>query len=110
MKINVMKYTSLVSLMSHLTGYTFSDYECQDLLNRVHDLEEVNTYQPPKADVLLDLVDQLMMLMAESTLNPETNVTRKIEAIKVYRQLTGLGLKESKDAVEKYWKPATVFS
>lgn len=27
---------------------------------------------------------------------------RKIEAIKYYRELTGLGLKESKDAVEKF--------
>ena len=37
----------------------------------------------------------LMMLMAEGT--------RKIDAIKQHRQLTGAGLKESKDAVEKYW-------
>ena len=28
---------------------------------------------------------------------------RKIEAIKEYRSLTGIGLKESKDAIEKYW-------
>jgi ribosomal protein L7/L12 len=27
----------------------------------------------------------------------------KVEAIKAYRTLTGLGLKESKDAVEAYW-------
>jgi hypothetical protein len=27
----------------------------------------------------------------------------KIPAIKAYRLLTGAGLKESKDAVEKYW-------
>ena len=40
-------------------------------------------------------VDNLLMLMNEGT--------RKIEAIKAYRILTGAGLKESKDAVEKYW-------
>jgi ribosomal protein L7/L12 len=46
-------------------------------------------------------VNNLMLHMA--------NGTHKIEAIKSYRNLTGLGLKESKDAVEKYWiaaKPA----
>lgn len=47
-------------------------------------------FMPNSADV-----DQLMMLMVEGT--------RKIEAIKIYRQLTGFELKESKDAVEKYW-------
>lgn len=30
-------------------------------------------------------------------------VGKKIEAIKAHRSLTGYGLKESKDAVEKYW-------
>lgn len=29
----------------------------------------------------------------------------KIEAIKAYRSLTNQGLKESKDAVERYWQP-----
>jgi ribosomal protein L7/L12 len=37
----------------------------------------------------------LMALMAEGT--------QKIEAIRQYRMLTGAGLKESKDIVEKYW-------
>jgi len=36
-----------------------------------------------------------MALMAEGT--------RKIEAIKCHRKITGYGLKESKDTVEKYW-------
>lgn len=40
-------------------------------------------------------VDRLMELMAEGT--------RKIEAIKVYRNMTGQGLKEAKDAIERYW-------
>ena len=33
---------------------------------------------------------------------------QKIEAIKTHRAITGFGLKESKDAVEKYWQPITV--
>lgn len=40
-------------------------------------------------------VNYLMELMAGGQ--------KKIEAIKTYRTLTGLGLKESKDQVEKYW-------
>jgi hypothetical protein len=38
-----------------------------------------------------DLADQLAKLVAEG---------RKIEAIKIYRERTGVGLKEAKDAVE----------
>lgn len=40
-------------------------------------------------------VNQLLMLMFEGQ--------HKIEAIKVYRNMTNAGLKESKDAVERYW-------
>jgi ribosomal protein L7/L12 len=41
------------------------------------------------------MVDELLLYMGKGT--------QKIEAIKAYRNLTGAGLKESKDAVERYW-------
>lgn len=40
-------------------------------------------------------VDELIKHMAAKT--------NKIDAIKAYRQITNAGLKEAKDAVERYW-------
>lgn len=95
MKINVGKFGALISWLSFVGNHTFDAYQCSELMEKVNDLEVVETepYRPLTADCYL--LDQLLGLMREST--------RKIEAIKVHRQLTGLGLKESKDAVEKYW-------
>lgn len=58
--------------------------------------------QPKPVGVSPLNVDELLRLMAEGQY--------KIEAIKCYRALTGVGLKESKDAVEKYWvsKPMSI--
>jgi hypothetical protein len=47
------------------------------------------------ARVQCSVVDDLLKVMGVEG--------KKIEAIKAYRILTGTGLKESKDAVEKYW-------
>lgn len=44
----------------------------------------------------LDYIERLMALMADGK--------QKIEAVKIYRAITGCGLKESKDAVERCWK------
>lgn len=42
-----------------------------------------------------DDIERLMFLMLEGK--------QKIEAIKIHRKITGIGLKESKDAVERHW-------
>jgi Ribosomal protein L7/L12 C-terminal domain len=54
---------------------------------------DVSVADPVKVDP--NDVDSLLDLMAKGK--------QKIEAIKAYRSLTGVGLKESKDAVERYW-------
>jgi len=96
MKIDQIKLLSLVSWITSHSDHAFDEYEMEIFVSKIHNLEVIEAqvpYQPPKADI--QLVDVLMQLMMEGQ--------RKIEAIKVHRQLTGLGLKESKDAVEKYW-------
>jgi len=79
-----------MSWLTAITGYTFEENDTKEFAASL-----VNMYVPtPNVDHNAN-VDALMMLMVEGT--------RKIDAIKVHRQLTGWGLKESKDAVEKYW-------
>lgn len=66
-----------------------------------------------EADV--DALDQLTEINVEPVEVPKTNPAKinelmraihageKIAAIKLYRDMTGYGLKESKDAVEEHW-------
>lgn len=100
MVINVGKFTSFVSSISNMTNYVFNPYQCSEMLISIREMNE--TVTAPAAPVYADYqgVDRLMMLMNEST--------QKIEAIKTYRTLTGMGFKESKDAIERYWKPNLV--
>lgn len=64
-----------------------------DGYDSVDQIEE--EYRTGVIDRLQAIEATLMKHMAEGT--------NKIEAIKEYRAITGLGLKESKDAVERYW-------
>jgi ribosomal protein L7/L12 len=100
MKLDKMTFAKLVAFISgqfqvHMNS---QDIEALDGLINI----EVPMQSPAKANPAE--VDELMRLMAGGT--------QKIEAIKAYRSLTGSMLKESKDAVEKYWvsKPAATLS
>jgi len=93
MAIDVGKFAAFVSTISSTTAYQFNSYQCAEMFNSIGNMNECTTDMPVKADP--QQVDDLMKWMVEGT--------HKIEAIKAYRTLTGLGLKESKDAVEKYW-------
>jgi hypothetical protein len=91
MKLNKLAFAKVIA---HCVGNGFSagDWE-------VERLDELIDFEVPVPDVMptvnpLD-IDYLMALMAEGT--------RRIEAIKCHRKITGYGLKESKDTVEKYW-------
>jgi len=72
-------------------GMTAGDWE----IEKLDELTEINVPQPKLGMANVEDVDRLLMLMAQGT--------QKIEAIKSYRNMTGAMLKESKDAVEKYW-------
>lgn len=92
MKLDKIKFARLVAYLGPKCKFELDI----DAINTLDDIIDVEVPMPiehhyPKNDD----IDRLMALMTEGT--------RKIEAIKIYRILTGYGLKESKDAVEKYW-------
>lgn len=89
MKINVAKFGTLMSFISNKTDRVLCYHDSDEILQMISDMVEQS--EP----VNLFNIDQLMKYMHEGM--------SKIEAIRAYRTLTGLGLKESKDAVEKYW-------
>ena len=91
MKLDKLKFAQLVSWISHNTGSVLANDEIVDLDNLIDvDVPEVQNNYPAAADI-----NTLIALMYQGT--------QKIEAIKLHRKLTGYGLKESKDEVEKYW-------
>lgn len=78
--------------------------------NVVRQIDRMITEGMPQQEPIKALqadVDKLLHIMCTG----ETGYGgSKIEAIKAYRALTSAGLKESKDAVEKYWvnKPMSI--
>ena len=94
MKLDKLKFAQLVSWISHNTGSVLANDEIVDLDNLIDvdvpDVPEVQTNYPAAADI-----NTLIALMYQGM--------QKLEAIKLHRKLTGYGLKESKDEVEKYW-------
>ncbi len=90
MKLDKIKFAQLISYIT--SACDSISYTTIETIDNMIDIE-VPEPKPEKADV--STVERLMSLMQQNT--------QKIEAIKVFRDLTGAGLKESKDAVERYW-------
>src|SRR5882757_6254024 len=88
MKLDKIKFARVISLVSRISNRTLFDDEMMDI-DAAIDID-VPKPEPLPSPIISD-VDNLMALMKEGA--------RKIEAIKAYRNLTGSGLKESKDAV-----------
>jgi hypothetical protein len=91
MKLDKMAFAKVVAhcVNNGMSGTSFAIEDLDCLIDIEVPVPEVMSAINP-----LD-IDYLMALMAEGT--------RKIEAIKCHRKITGYGLKESKDAVERYW-------
>ena len=77
-------------------GMSIGDSEIAELDNLI----DIPVPEQTPGFVPCSWVDDLMALMAEGKY--------KIEAIKAYRSLTGAGLKDAKDAVERYWVAKSV--
>lgn len=88
MKLDKIKFARLIGYLSQFIA--LNDRNMQD----IDDMIDINV-EPVALPINLSAVDGLIQCMAGGT--------QKIEAIKYYRSLTGYGLKESKDAVEKCW-------
>lgn len=90
MRLDKYKFASLIAMISNW-GCVLSPIRIQD----IDDAINIDTPDPVASYPDAHDINYLMALMADGT--------KKIEAIKLHRKLTGFGLKESKDMVEKYW-------
>ena len=94
MKLDRLKFAELIGYVSSFYRMEKEDIEKIDSLIDIEVPVQTN-------HVPCEAVDDLLKQMLAG---------EKIPAIKAYRVLTGAGLKESKDAVEKHWnvsKPDT---
>ena len=91
MKLDKLTFANLVAFIGKLRPeYDIDLFELDQIV-------DFNIAEPKPGMASTSDVDKLMMLMTEGT--------RQIEAVKLYRNMTGIGLKEAKDAVERYWMP-----
>jgi ribosomal protein L7/L12 len=92
-KLDKIKFARLIGFLErvHALNLKQDDVELIDEIIDIPDPEP--QIVPGKADH--HELDRLLFLMAQGH--------QKIEAIKQYRTLTGQGLKEAKDAVERHW-------
>lgn len=89
MKLDKIRFATLIGYLSRISGQTFA-------VDEIVEIDGIIDMPIPEAPMMnAETLHVLMALMQEGT--------RKIEAIKQHRMMTGYGLKESKDAVEKYW-------
>lgn len=90
MNLDKIRFARLIGYISAVSGRDFAPDEV-NYIDRIVDVE----CEARPIGTSPDRLNDLLALMQESN--------SRIEAIKVYRELTGMGLKESKDAIEKYW-------
>lgn len=88
--MNTVKFAALVSWLTQCRAQSdvkFSEYELETLQQYISNLTEPNKFAETE-------IENLLKAMKNG---------QKIEAIKAYRALTEMGLKESKDAIERYY-------
>lgn len=81
-----IKFASLISFLSSLNGRDFAEADIRVIDGMINEGSQVGLVSSEKLNFLMGSI----------------RINNKIEAIKAYRAMTGQGLKESKDAVEKY--------
>lgn len=86
MKMNMLKFAAFVSYLTAKCGNTFDAYELETVEHYIKQFTEAKATEAEVNELLKEM----------------NNPTGIIPAIKAYRVLTGAGLKEAKDAVEKY--------
>lgn len=94
MKLDKIRFARVIAMISSRLDVDHLSNEFVADLDHLIDIE----VEPEKGHSSVSDVNNLMRLMRDGT--------QRIEAIKVYRTITGAGLKESKDAVEAHWPVA----
>lgn len=97
MKLDKIKFASLVGFISCRYALTIT----QDDMHEIDNLIDIDVPQPEQIYPNASLVTDLLVALRDQ---------KKIDAIRAHRAMTGMGLKESKDEVEKYWKNDTAWT
>lgn len=84
MSINVVKFTAFISSLTLMFNKTIDENDASCIIN---DIENMTKNNGEKIN-LIPMFDAILGY-------------RKIDAIREYRALTGFGLKESKDEIER---------
>lgn len=92
MKLDKIAFAKLVAFVAGIVQRGIVDSTDVEVLDKLIDIPMA---EPVKSYALPSEVDALLAAMNQPG--------KKIEAIKAYRVLTNAGLKEAKDAVERYW-------
>lgn len=93
MKLDRIKFAKLVGWLSYRFNVQIHEYDDLATLDQLTDVDCQPVEVPGKADPAT--INELMRAI---------HAGEKIAAIKAYRSMTGYGLKEAKDAVEKDWE------
>ena len=94
--MNIIKFAKLASYLSTRFGWSLGDDELTEIAGNVQQIIDAEQFNR------ISLVPMFDFMLAG----------KKIDAIKEHRRLTGMGLKESKDEVERIMnclkEPATL--
>lgn len=96
-KMDKIKFAQLIAYIIMIAQRPRFEILSSDM-QRIDDMITEGMPQQEAAKVSSADVDELMKLIADGGATYQ-----KIDAIRYYRKITGVGLKESKNAVEKYW-------
>jgi len=90
MKLDKIKFAQVIGFIEriHALNMRHDDIEVLD------NLIDIDVPEPEQIYPNVSLVTDLLVAMRDQ---------KKINAIRAHRAMTGMGLKESKDEVEKYW-------
>jgi ribosomal protein L7/L12 len=104
MKLDNIRFARVISYISAtICNYQLSVGVIEDL----NDLIDFEVPTPVELPVSTSIFGKASETDVNKLLYAFSAGDRKIEAIKAYRSLTGAGLKESKEAIEKYSPPKT---
>lgn len=90
MNLNIVGFGTLMSYIGRMVESQLSNHAVEHVAALVE--ECLPKQEPVKANA--GEIDEMLKAIREG---------KKIDAIKWYRSLTGYGLKESKEAIERYW-------
>lgn len=88
-----IKFARMINLLSRWGMRELDQHEMLELA-------KLTTIEPTNIPMQRTTVSEEDVNILIMHMNSKTS---KIEAIKAYRQITNAGLKEAKDAVERYW-------